>query len=231
MTTDFETDRQPVHAPSDGALNRLRTALWVTLAGSVVFWAGLPFPVVTDFFESENTAERIAVVNGDRTQFAVAFALLGIGAAIAGVGLWLLGRSTAPLEAERAPRRKLAAKTAAWLGLTGLLAGVSRALHAVFASPEFMEEGNSFVDPVLGGIAWPATSLSLIILGVLAWSGRPPKWTAVVLVLGGVAGLVTFLPLFWYTALIVVTIANLIVMRRGAKSPDSPDPTATVPAA
>ena len=56
---------------------------------------------------------------------------------------------------------------------------------------------------------------------MLAWSAPPPKWTAVVLVLGGVAAAVTFLPLFWYIALIVFAIANLIVMRRRAESPTS----------
>jgi len=228
MTTDFETDRPQIPAPSTGALNGVRTALWVALAGSVIFWIGLPFPVVTDFFESETTAERLALVNGERTQFAVAFGLLGLGAAVAGVGLWLLGRAIAPMEAERGRRRGRAAQIAGWLGLLGVLMGVSRLLHAVFATPEYMEGGDNIVDPVAGVIGGLGTSVALIILGVLAWSAPPPKWTAVVLVLGGVAAAVTFLPLFWYFALIVFAIANLIVMRRRATSPGA---TATTPSA
>lgn len=221
MTTDFETDRPQARAPSAGSLSGVRTALWVALAGSVIFWIGLPFPVVTDFFESETSVERIAVVNGERTQFAVAFGLLGLGAAVAGVGLWLLGRAIAPMEAERGRRRGRAAQTAGWLGLLGVLMGASRVLHAVFATPEYMEGGDNIIDPVAGVIGGLGTSIALIVFGVLAWTAPPPKWTAVVLVLGGVAAAATFLPLFWYTALIVFAIANLVVMRRRANSPES----------
>jgi hypothetical protein len=228
MTTDFETDRPQVRVPGGGAMSRVRAALWVTLVGSVIFWIGLPFPVVTDFFESETSAERIALVDGERTQFAVAFGLLGLGAAVVGVGLWLLGRAIAPIEAERGRRRGRAAQTAGWLGFLGVAMGLSRLLHAVFATPEYMEGGDNIVDPVVGVIGGLGTSIALIVFGVLAWSAPPPKWTAVVLVLGGVAAAVTFLPLFWYFALIVFAIANLIVMRRRATSPKA---TATTPAA
>lgn len=217
MTIDFETVRPQENSPAGGELNRVRTALWVALTGSIIFWVGMPFPVVTDFFEAENEAERIALIDGDRTQIAIAFGLLGLGAAIAGVGLWLLGRGIVPMEARRSRRREIAAQTAAWLGLTGVLAGGSRLLHALFATAEYMEGDDNFIDPVLGAVAWPATSVALIIFGVLAWSSPPPKWTAVVLALGGVAGLLTFLPLFWYFALIVFAIANLILMRRRTK--------------
>ncbi len=220
MSTGIETDRPPVATTWGAVTVRVRTALWVALAGSVIFWIGLPFPVVTDFFESEDSAERIALIDGERTQFAIAFGLLGLGAAVVGVGLWLLGRAIAPMEAQRSTRRSRAAQTAGWLGLTGVLAGGSRLVHAVFATPEYLE-GDNIIDPVVGAIAWPATSIAMIILGVLAWSSPAPKWTAVVLVLGGVAGLVTFLPLFWYTALIVFAIANLVVIRQRARSSEA----------
>ena len=218
MTIDLEAERPPQNAPVSGVQKRIRAALWIVLAGSIIFWGGMPFPIVTDFFEAENEAERIALVDGDRTQFAIAFGLLGLGAVVAGVGLWLLGRAITPMEGERGRRREIAARVAAWLGATGVLAGSSRLAHALFATPEYMEGDDNVIDPVLGAIAWPATSIALIIFGVLAWSSPPPKWTAVVLVLGGVAGLVTFLPLFWYLALIVFAIANLAVMRRPAES-------------
>ena len=217
MTIDFETVRPHENPRASTAMYGVRIALWVALAGSIIFWVGLPFPVVTDFFEAENEAERIALIDGDRTQFAIAFGLLGLGAAIAGVGLWLLGRAIAPMETQRSRRREIAARTAAWLGLTGVLAGLSRLGHALFATAEYVEGDDNVIDPVVGAIAWPATSVALIIFGVLAWSSPPPKWTAVVLVLGGVAGLLTFLPLFWYFALIVFAVANLIVMRRRTK--------------
>ena len=215
MTTHLDTKRSQPEIPSD-ATSGVRAALWIALAGSIIFWVGLPFPIVTDYFTADNDAERIALIDGERTQFALAFGLLGLGAAIAAVGLWRLGRAIAPMEAERSRRREIAAKVAAWLGLTGVVAGGSRLIHGVFATPEYMESGDNIIDPLVGAVAWPATSLALIILGVLSWSAPPPKWTAVVLVLGGLWAAVTFLPLFWYTALIVFAIANLIVMRRRA---------------
>ena len=160
----------------------------------------------------EDEAARIAVIDGDRTQFAISFGLLGLGAAVAGVGLWMLARSLVPWTRTRGPRWHKAVLAASWLGLAGAIGGLSRTLHGILASPEYMEDAS--IDMVVGGIGWIGTVLAMIILGVIAWSARPPKWTEAVMVLGGVAGAVTFLPLFFYLALIVFVIANLIVQRR-----------------
>lgn len=195
----------------------IRTDLRVILAGSIIFWIGVPWPVASDYFGADNDAERIAVVDDQRIEIAIAFGLLGLGTAIAGLGLWMLTRDIVSMEAARGPRRGTAVKVAGWLSLLSVLAGVMRLLTALLATPEF------FVDNDLDLIGLFAmfigTAVVLIILGVLAWSGPPPKWSAVVLIVGGVLGVVTLLPLFWYLALIVFAIANLAVMRRGDASP------------
>lgn len=213
MTEDLTIDRSTARTSGD-AIRSVRAALWVVLGGSIVFWIGLPWPVVVDYFEADDSAARVALIDDDRFEYGLAFGLLGLGALVAGVGLWMLGRAIAPMEARRSRRRVVAALIAAWLGFAGVLGGASRLLHAVFASPQFNED--TFIDPIVGGIAWIATGVALITFGVLAWSGPPPKWTAVVLVVGGVLGTVTFLPLFWYLATIIFASANLIVMRRSA---------------
>ena len=87
------------------------------------------------------------MVDGDRTQFAVAFGLLGLGAAVAGVGLWLLGRAIAPMEAERGRRRGLAAQTAGWLGLLGVLPGCPGCCTPSSRRPSTWK-GDNIVDPV-----------------------------------------------------------------------------------
>jgi len=194
----------------------------VVLVGSIVFWIGMPFPVGSDFFGADNDAERIIVVEENRAQIGASFGLFGLGAAIAGVGLWMLGRAIAPIEeTERGRTRKIAAQVAAWLGLLGAISGLSRLLHALFATPETLVEGN--LDAAIGLVGMAATAVSLVVFGVLAWSAPPPKWTAVVLVLGGIVGAGTFLPLFWYFALIVFAVANLRMTRRAVDSDvDSP---------
>jgi hypothetical protein len=200
----------------------VRTCLLVILVGSIIFWVGMPFPVGGDYFGAENDAERIVVVDENRVQIGISFGLFGLGAAIAGVGLWMLGRAIAPMEeAERGRRRKTAAQVAAWLGLLGALGGLSRLSSAVFASPETFVQGN--FGAAIGLVGMAATAVSVVVLGVLAWSAPPRRWTAVVLVLGGVVGAGTLLPLFWYFALIVFAVANLRMMRRAVDSDvDSP---------
>lgn len=214
MTENLALDRAATPTP-DEEIHRVRFAQWVVLAGSIIFRIGLPWPVVMDYFEAENSSDRVAVIEGDRFEFG----LLGLGALVAGVGLWMLGRAIAPmegrLEGRRGRRRRVAAIVAAWLAVASALAGLSRLLHAVLASAQFNED--TWIDPVVGGIGWIATGVALVTFGVLAWSAPPPKWTAVVLIVGGLLGLVTFLPLFWYLATMVFTIANLVVTRRSAR--------------
>lgn len=115
------------------------------LACLTLLASGLPFPVVFDFFEAEDSAARIALIDDNRTQFAFAFGLLGLGAAIAGVGLWMLGRTITPIEARRSRRRGIAAKVASWFGLVSAIGGASRLLHGVFATPEYGED--NLIDP------------------------------------------------------------------------------------
>ena len=194
----------------------VRTSLSVILAGSVIFWIGIPWPIGPDYWDAESDAERVLVVDENRVEFAISFGLLGLGALIAAIGLWLLGRAITEVETETARWRGIAAQTAAWLGLLGVLSGAGRLLAALFATPEFNVDND--IDVVLGVAGGLGTTAALIIFGVLAWSAPPPRWTAAVLVLGGVLGAVTFLPLFWYLALIVFAIANLIVMRRRARA-------------
>lgn len=71
-----------------------------------------------------------------------------------------------------------------------------------------------WIDVVAGVAGWIGTSLALIILGWLGLEGPPPNWACIVLVFGGVAGLVTFLPLFWYAALIIFAIPNFVQFRQ-----------------
>ena len=205
-------------------MKEVRSALLVTLVGSIIFWIGMPFPVNMDFFDADTDAEQIIVVDENRVEIAVSFGLFGLGALIAGVGLWMLGRAIAPMEATRGSRWRMAALVASWLGVLSAIGGASRLLHALFATPEYMVEGG--FDPVVGFVGMACTAMALVIFGVLAWSAPPPKWTAVVLIVGGVAGAGTFLPLFWYLALIIFAVANLWVTRRQTASPE-PGPTVT----
>ena len=64
----------------DGTPRRsVRLGLRLCLIGSVVFWVGLPWPVVIDFFDADGEAAQIALIEDQRGQFALAFGLLGLG--------------------------------------------------------------------------------------------------------------------------------------------------------
>lgn len=74
-----------------------------------------------------------------------------------------------------------------------------------------------------GGIA---LMLAMIVVGVLAWWAPPPKWTAVVLVVGAPLG---FLPEVQQIAVIVFAAAGLITLaRRSTTPPDLSDTTSSM---
>lgn len=84
-------------------------------------------------------------------------------------------------------------------------------LHALLATPEFYVDsplGTAML--VVGGLGLMS---SMLILGVLAWSAPPPKWTAVVMVVGG---LLSFMPDVAYVGLAIFAAANLVMLRRSA---------------
>lgn len=201
----MDADRAP-------EVRSIKNALAVVLAGVVVTLAALPFPVVRDYWDGSDDAAQAVVIDGDRAQFAVAFGLAGLGGAIAGIGLFLLGRAIAPIERAQSTRRAGAALVAGGCGLVVAVNGLVLLLHALFATPEFyVDSAPLIVAAVVGGIA---KLVSMVVFGVLAWSAPPPKWTAVVLVVGGI---LNFVPEVADVALGVFALANLVVIRRGAR--------------
>ena len=128
----------------------------------------------------------------------------------------MLGRAIAPIEAQKSEQRKIAALMAGWLGLVVAIGGHSRLLHALFATPEFYVDSD--IDSVVVVVAVFGLLLSVVTFGVLAWSALPPKWAAVILVVGGLLSVA--LSEFTYVALIVFAVATLAVTRRGAGSPE-----------
>jgi MFS family permease len=194
-------------------MGNARHAMWALVVGSVVAMVGVFMPATSDFFDSDFTdADLIVLVDDDRPRYLVAFGLMGLGTAIAGVGLFMLGRAITPMEREMAAWRGTAAQVASFGGLLAALAGLERLLVALFATPEFFVDEGMFGDIVyvIGMVL--GLTLSMILIGVLAWAAPPPKWTAVVLIVAAVLGLPAFMP--WFVGLIVFAVANLVVMAR-----------------
>jgi len=65
------------------------------------------------------------------------------------------------------------------------------------------------------------TTISIVMLGWLIIRSTMPTWLGVVLLLFGIAGAGTFLPLFWYAGGIIVSVASLRLFRaqQGVGSP------------
>ena len=188
-------------------MNKVVYALWAILIGAVAVLVTLPFPIVGDFWDDDSDAAKIAVIDEDRLQFALVFGLSALGLVAVGIGLFMLGTAISPMESSRG--RAIAAQVGAWLGLAAAANGLSELLHALFATPEFyVDSALRAVMIVVGGIS---LLLAMVILGVLAWSAPPPKWTAVVLVLGGLASVI---PDIAYVALAIFAAANLVALRR-----------------
>ena len=190
---------------------RTRTALWLLLGGGILTLGGLPFPVNGRYWDAADDAGRIAAIDGDRLQFAVAFGLAALGTIGVGIGLALLAPALASASSSPGRRRHAAALVAAWMGWIGALGGLVVLLHALLATPEFFVDSIMFdVAVVAGGIA---VMLAMIIVGVLGWSAPPPKWATVVLVVGGPLG---FIPEVQQIAVIVFAAASIITLARRA---------------
>ena len=203
-------------------MREVRKALWFGLLGSVIFLVGLPWSWNGDFFDADGEdALQVALVDDQRAEFAFSFGLLGLGALVAGAGLLMLGFAVAPIEAgERGDRHALAAKVAGVLGGVSAVAGLSRLLHALFATPEFLVD--SWIDGVLYVVGpMVGLTISLLVFAFLAWGAQPvPKWTAVVLALGAVLGPITFAS--WYLGLAIFAVGNLIASRGPVEVPTAP---------
>lgn len=200
-------------------MGTVRNAMWLLVAGSVVTAIGVMLPATADFFDSDLTdADLIRLVDDDRAQYLAAWVLMGLGTAVVGIGLFLLGRAIAPMERQSANWRGTVAQVAGIGGILAALAGLERVLVGLFATPEFFVDEGAFgtVVYVVGLVI--GLTLAMILFGVLAWDAPPPKWTAVVLVVGAVLGVPTFIS--WFVGLFVFAVANLIVMAR------SPEPAA-----
>lgn len=192
----------------DDTSNRsIGTALWVLLAGGVLSLGGLPFPVNGRYWDAGDDAERIAVIDADRAQFAAAYGFTALGMIVIGVGLATLALALAPAAPGR--RRHTSAAVAAWLGGIGAVGGLVVLLHALVATPEFFVDSTSFdVAVIAGGIAM---MIATIVVGVLSWSAPPPKWAAVVLIASGPLG---FVPELQQIAVIVFAAASLVALAR-----------------
>ena len=196
----------------------VRRALWLLIVGSVLALVGVFLPATSDFFDSDFTdAELIQMVDGDRAQYLIAFGLMGLGTVLAGIGLFVLGWAIAPTEGETAKWRETVARAAGIGGALAALAGLERPLVALFATPEFFVDGGGALGDVVYIIGMIiGLTLSMILLGILAWAAPPPKWTAVVLIVFAVLGLPAFMP--WFVGLFVFAVANLVVMTRSPQS-------------
>jgi hypothetical protein len=190
-------------------------ALLVVFVGAVVSLVGIvAFSVVGDYWNAGSDAARAALIDSNRVQFAVAFGLQGLGTVVLGSGLFLLGRVIAAVDAHGDRRRRAAARLAGWSGVVVGLSGLSGGLHAIVATPEFYVDsaiGTLFV--IVGGLG---LVVSTVVLGVLAWAASPPKWTAVILTAGGLATAVGLADIV-YVTLVVFSVANLFVLRSGAR--------------
>ena len=183
----------------------MRLASLVLLVGSVLFFAGFAFPAFRGLFEAETLEEEIAHIEENLSQFRLAWVLAGAGTSLAGAGLWMWGRGIAQTGDGRSAA---AATVAAWLGAVGVPNGVIRAAvpfgsASTAADPGFWLAEFPFSIYLLG------TTISMVILGWLIIRGKMPTWLGVVLILCGIAGLGTFLPLFWYAGGIVAGVAGL----------------------
>lgn len=183
----------------------MRVASVLLLLGSILFFAGLSLPAFRGFFEAETLEAQIAHIEENLAQFRLAWVLAGAGTSIAGAGLWLWGRGVAQ---SASGRSATAATVAAWLGAVGVPNGVIRAA-VTFGSPSNAADPGIWLAEIPFVIYTLATLISMVTLGWVMVRGAFPTWLGVVFILFGIAGAVTFLPLFWYIGGIIGGITVL----------------------
>jgi hypothetical protein len=191
---------------------RIIVALLVLLVGGILTMGGLPFPVNGRYWDAANDAERIVVIDADRVQFAIAFGIAALGTLAIGVGLAMSARALVPAGSDR--RRRTAGVIAMWMGALAALGALVVLLHALLATPEFFVDSVSYDVAVYGGGI--AVMLGMILIGLLAWSAPPPKWAAVILIVGAPLG---FVPEVQQIAVIVFAAISLVAIIRQRTSP------------
>jgi len=195
----------------DTARRFLRAAAGVELLGGLSFFAGVSRPVVFEMFAlTADRAHKIAIAMGNPSEVTLAWALMGIGFILMGLGLGLWGWTAARLETGR---RAVATRV---IGVTAAIGGFGPGLVRLvtpFVSLEqaAVEEGAL---KVFFGVGSLGLLVGFIGLGVLTWRGPAPRWLGVFLALMGLLGAVTLIPAWWMIGALVFGLVGVIHFRR-----------------
>ena len=187
----------------------LRAAAGVLLLGGLIFFAGVSRPVVGDWAAAfADVAKRIAVAKADAGQFAVGFALMGVGFIVMGIALGLWGRAVARIETGRR------ATAAVVFGLAAAIGGCGPGLVRVIGPLVDIEQaaGESGVLNVVYQLGAYALALGFVGFGILTWRGPAPRWAGILLALTGVAAAVTF-PAWYMLGALVFGLVGVVRFR------------------
>ena len=196
----------------------LRPLSGLFLAAGVVFFAATMNPLIFDFFDAEDDAERLAHVVDNHTALRLLFTGIGVADAVLGLALWIWSRHVV---AASSGRRRT---TADILGHVAVVVGIVSALLRLTV---WIEDAESFASSdvdaldivyvVAGGAGF---SITIAGLGYLMIRGAMPTWLGVIWVLCALLFWLGILPLWFFVGAVVFGVRGLIAFRPGSPALD-----------
>ena len=211
---NFAVARPSSGAPVDPGTVRgsLRAAAGIVLLGGLTLGAGIFRPITFEMFAlTADRAHKIAIAVSKPSEFTVAWALMGIGFILIGLGLGLWSWNAARLESGR--RAVVSRVLAVIVAIGGLTWGLVR-LVTPFVSLEqaAAEEGALQILIAVGALG---LIIGFVGLGVLTWRGPAPRWVGVFLALMGLLVIPGAIPAWLIFGALVFGLVGVIHFRRG----------------
>jgi hypothetical protein len=189
----------------------LRAAAAVVLLGGLSLGTGIFRPITFEMFAlTADRAHKIAIAVSKPSEFTLAWALMGIGFILMGLGLGLWGWNAAGLESGH--RAVVTRVLAVVVTIGGLMWGMVR-LVTPFVSLEqaAVEEGAL---QILIGVGALGLIIGFVGLGVLTWRGPAPRWVGVFLALMGLLVIPGAIPAWFILGALVFGLVGVIHFRR-----------------
>lgn len=192
----------------------LRKASARLLIPVLIFFPMILNPIIVGFYDpTKSEAELLAFREEHWLAVRLLFTGAGVSFVVMGFALRAWGRKLASLS----PGRSTAlADAAGWAGVAGgALSLMAYGSIWLWTPSEFADFLDLAVGTVVFAVAWIPFSGAFVLLGILTFQLREPRWLGIVLPLIAILPFVTLLPLWFFVGAVVAGITGLIRYRTG----------------
>jgi len=195
----------------------LRRASARLLIPVLVFFPMIFNPIIVGFYDpTKSEADLLAFREEHWLAIRLLFTGIGVSFVVMGLALRTWGRQLASLSPGRSTALAGAAGWAAVAG--GVLSLMAYGSVWLWTPAELAEFLDSAVGTMVFVVAWIPLSGAFVLLGILTFQLRSPRWLGVVLPLIAVLPFATLLPLWFFVGAVVAGITGLIRYRTGSNT-------------